>query len=72
MSASLNRYEFMNLEDGVEWNRVFFADNLKEALEVAKKEMAKNKIGWFAIRRICWNGKIGNWIYFKNNPKQEE
>ena len=72
MSVTFYRYEFMGLEEGVEWNRVFYADNLKEALEIAKEEMAKNKIGWFAIRRICWNGKIGNWIYFKNNPKQEE
>ena len=45
MSATFNRYEFMNLEDGVEWNRVFYADNLKEALTIAKEEMAKNKIG---------------------------
>ena len=72
MSVTFNRYEFMDLEEGVEWNRVFYADNLKEALEVAKEEMAKNKIGWFAIRRICWNGKIGNWVYFKNNPKEEQ
>ena len=72
MSVTFNRYEFMDLEEGVEWNRVFYADNLKEALEVAKEEMAKNKIGRFAIRRICWNGKIGNWVYFKNNPKEEQ
>ena len=73
MSVTFNRYEFMDLGEGVEWNRVFYADNLKEALEIAKEEMAKrNKTGTFAILRICWNGKIGNWIYFKNNPKQEE
>ena len=73
MSVTFNRYEFMSLEEGVEWNRVFYADNLKEALEIAKEEMAKrNKKGTFAIRRICWNGKIGNWIYFKNNPKEEK
>ena len=65
MSVTFNRYEFMDLGEGVEWNRVFYADNLKEALEIAKEDIAKNKIGWFAIRSICWNGKIGNWVYFK-------
>ena len=64
MSATFNRYEFMNLEDGAEWNRVFYADNMKEALAIAKEEMSKNKKGRFAIRRICWNGKIGRWICF--------
>ena len=65
MSVTFNRYEFMDLGEGVEWNRVFYADNLKEALEIAKEEMAKrNEKGTFAVRRICWNGKIGRWIYF--------
>lgn len=64
MSANLNRYEFMNLEDGVEWNRVFYAYDLKEALEIAKGEIAKNKKGTFGIRRVYWNGKSGRWIFF--------
>ena len=36
MSVTFNRYEFMDLEEGVEWNRVFYADNLKEVFEIVK------------------------------------
>ena len=57
-------YEFTDLEMGQEWNRVFFAYNLKEALEIAKEEISKNKKGTFGIRRVYWNGKTGRWIYF--------
>lgn len=59
-----NRYEFTDLEMGQSWNRVFYAYNLKEALEIAKEEMAKNKKGTFGIRRVYWTGKTGRWIYF--------
>ena len=73
MNVTFNRYEFMDLGEGAEWNRVFYADNLKEALEIAKEEMAKrNKKGTFAVRRICWNGKIGNWVYFKTGGNENE
>ena len=36
------RYEFTDLEMGQCCNRVFYAYNLKEALEIAKDEMSKN------------------------------
>ena len=65
MHVTFNRYEFTDLEMGQYWNSVFYANNLKEALAYAKEVMAKNKKGSFGIRRICWNGKIGNWVYFK-------
>ena len=64
MNVDFKRYEFMNLEEGVEWNRVFYAYNLKEALEIAKEELVKNKKGTFGIRRVYWNGKTGRWIFF--------
>lgn len=58
------RYEFTDLEMGQWLNSFFYAYNLKEALEIAKEEMAKNKKGTFGIRRVYWNGKTGRWIYF--------
>ena len=58
------RYEFTDLEMGQSCNRLFYAYNLKEALEIAKDEIAKNKKGTFGIRRVYWNGKTGRWIYF--------
>ena len=59
-----NRYEFMDLDAGVEWNRVLYAYNIKEALDYAKEKMSKNKKGTFGIRRVYWNGKTGRWIFF--------
>lgn len=58
------RYEFTDLEAGQWWNLLFYAYNLKEALEIAKEEMAKNKKGTFGIRRVYLSGKTGRWIYF--------
>lgn len=58
------RYEFTDLVMGQSWNRVFYAYDLKEALEIAKEVMSKNKKGTFGIRRVYWNGKTGRWIYF--------
>ena len=58
------RYEVTDLEMGQSWNRIFYAYNLKEAIEIAILEMSKNKKGTFGIRRVYWTGKTGRWIYF--------
>ena len=58
------RDEFTDLEMGQSWNRIFYAYNLKEALEIAKEGITKNKKGTFGIRRVYWSGKTGRWIYF--------
>ena len=57
------RYEFTDLEMGQRLNRFFYAYNLKEALEIAKEEMANNKKGTLGIRRVYWSGKTPRWLY---------
>lgn len=58
------RYEFTDPVMGQSCNRLFYAYDLKEALEIAKGEITKNKKGTFGIRRVYWNGKTGRWVYF--------